>query len=61
MGIVVARSTRIPLQLSSIKGLKFNIQGVYSPFGLCYGYDVSVGLSYGVFRAYGPIIGFRGP
>ena len=41
--------------------LKFDILAVYGPIGLCFGYDAPVGLCYHVFKAHGPITGFRGP
>ena len=50
-------NVRISLIVASI----LEISSVYGLIGLRFGYDALVGLCYHVFKAHGPITGFRGP
>ena len=49
------------VQISAIVASIFHISAVYSPIGLCFGYNGPVGFCYLIFRAHGPITRFRGP
>ena len=43
------------VQIFLIVASFFYISAVYGPIGLCFGYDVPVGLHYHISRAYAPI------
>ena len=49
------------LQYIAFLDSNFDISAVYSPNGLCFGYDAPVGLCYHISRAQAFINKFRGP
>ena len=57
---VAPKRTPCPLNVQ-ITLIVVSISQIYGFIGLCFGYDASVGLCYHIFRAHGPITGFRGP
>ena len=57
LGLRAPRMTPCPLnvRISLIVASIFHISAVYSPIGLCFGYDVRIGFCYHISRAHGRI------